>query len=62
MRNNQPLDMLTDMLCEAERELRYLVNPVDVKILTAKRDAIAEALARLRDGRPDPFWCRSVPT
>ena len=56
-----PIDLLTRMADEAEREAQYQVVEDDRLFIQAKHDALREALRRLRGERPDHLWARRHP-
>lgn len=52
------VNMLNEMIEEAQREANACVIDRDFLVLIAKRDAITEVKMRLRDGRYNPQWAR----
>jgi hypothetical protein len=55
------IKLLEDMAAEAERESKFRVIEGDQLLLIAKRDALREALKRIKGERPDHLWARRHP-
>jgi hypothetical protein len=56
------VNLLEEMLEQCQTEARYCVDRVDVMVLLAKRDALSEALQRVKNGRGNPHWSRQRPS
>jgi hypothetical protein len=56
------VNLLEEMLEECQTEARYAVERTDVMVLFAKRDALSEALRRVKQGRGNPHWARLRPS
>ena len=52
------LEMVLEMIEEAQREANLTMREPDKSLILAKRDALTEVKFRLRDGVLNPRWTR----
>ena len=55
------VQILTEMIEEAQEQINHALSEIDKQILRAKRDALDEVKFRIRDGIPDPTWTKHIP-
>ena len=56
------VQILTEMIEEAQTEVNHALSELDKQLLRAKRDALNEVKFRIRDDTPDPTWTKRIPS